>query len=81
MTDVSVGELFVRLLVSLGVVVAVMAAAAWLLKRVGNGSLAGGGRSRNGRPVRIEILARHSLGRRSSIALVRAGERGFDRAR
>jgi flagellar protein FliO/FliZ len=27
--------------------------------------------------VRIEVLARHSLGRRSSVALVRAGGRGM----
>ncbi len=77
MNEVSVGELFVRLLVSLGVVVAIMAAAAWVLKRMTNGSLASGGRGRTGRPVRIEVLARQSLGRRSSIAIVRAGDRGM----
>jgi len=75
--EVSVGELFVRLVVSLGVVVAIMAAAAWVLKRVAAGGLAAGGRGRPGRPVRIEVLARQSLGRRSSIALVRAGGRGL----
>ena len=77
MNEVSVGELFVRLVVSLGVVVAIMAAAAWLLKRVAAGGFAAGGRQRAGRPVRIEVLARQSLGRRSSIALVRAGGRGL----
>ena len=71
------GELFVRLVVSLGVVVATMAAAAWLLKRVAAGGFAAGGRGRAGRPVRIEVLARQSLGRRSSVALVRAGDRGL----
>lgn len=77
MTEVSVGELFVRLVVSLGVVVAIMAASAWALKRLTNGSMGAGGRGRPGRPVRIEVLARQSLGRRSSVALVRAGERGL----
>lgn len=77
MTEVSVGELFVRLVVSLGVVIAIMAASAWALKRLTNGNLAGGVRGRTGRPVRIEVLARQSLGRRSSVALVRAGERGL----
>lgn len=77
MTEVSIGELLVRLVVSLGVVVAIMAAAAWLLKRLTTGGLSAGGRGRPGRPVRIEVLARQSLGRRSSLALVRAGERGL----
>lgn len=77
MNEVSIGELFVRLAVSLGVVVAIMAAAAWLLKRVAAGGFAAGGRQRAGRPVRIEVLARQSLGRRSSVALVRAGKRGL----
>ncbi|HEX4901211.1 MAG TPA: flagellar biosynthetic protein FliO [Acidimicrobiales bacterium] len=77
MNEVSVGELFVRLVVSLGVVVAIMAAAAWVLKRVASGGFAAGGRGRPGRPVRIEVLARQTLGRRSSIALVRAGGRGL----
>ena len=76
MTEVSVGALFVRLIVSLGVVIAVMAASAWVLKRMSNGSLVAG-RGRPGRPVRIEVLARQSLGRRSSVALVRAGSRGL----
>lgn len=77
MSEVSVGELFVRLAVSLGVVIAIMAAAAWVLKRMTNGGFAGTGRGRAGRPVRIEVLGRQSLGRRSSVALVRAGDRGL----
>lgn len=77
MNEVSVGELFVRLVLSLGVVVAVMAAAAWALKRMSAGGLATGGRARTGRPVRIEVIARASLGRRSSVAIIRTGERGL----
>ncbi len=76
MSEVSVGELFVRLFVSLGVVIAIMAVAAWLLKRMTSGGSALG-RGKAGKPVRIEILGRQSLGRRSSIAIVRAGERGL----
>jgi len=75
--EVSVGELFVRLVVSLGVVVAIMAGAAWLLKRAASGGFGAAARGRSGRPVRIEVLARQSLGRRSSVALVRAGGRGL----
>lgn len=75
MTEVSVGELFVRLVVSLGVVVGVMAASAWALKRLNQGGL--GARARAGRPVRIEVLGRQTLGRRSSVVLIRAGDRGM----
>lgn len=76
MTEVSVGELFVRLIVSLGVVIAIMAVAAAVLKRVSSGNL-GVNRGRPGKPVKIEIVARQTLGRRSSLAIVRAGERGL----
>jgi flagellar protein FliO/FliZ len=61
-----------RLLVSLGIVLALMAGAAALLRRTG----AGGGVARK-RGLPIEVVSRHSLGRRSSVALVRAGGRGL----
>lgn len=76
MTEVSVGELFVRLIVSLGVVIGIMAVAATVLKRVSSGNL-GVSRGRPGKPVKIEVVARQTLGRRSSVAIVRAGERGL----
>lgn len=75
MSEVSVGELFIRLIVSLGVVVGVMAAAAWALKRLGRGT--GFGRNATPRRVRIEVVARQQLGRRSSVAVVRAGQRNL----
>src|SRR5687767_2059432 len=61
-----------RLVVSLGIVLALMAGAAALLRRTG----AGGGVSRR-RGLPIEVVARHAVGRRSSVALVRAGGRGL----
>lgn len=76
MSEVSVGELFVRLIVSLGVVVGIMAAAAWMLKRVGTGAGALG-RAGTAKRVRIEVLARQQLGRRSSVAVVRTGTRNL----
>jgi flagellar protein FliO/FliZ len=61
-----------RLVVSLGIVLGLMAAAAAVLRRTGAG---GTGGRRRGLPV--EIIARHAVGRRSSVALVRAGGRGL----
>ncbi len=70
-TGSTIGMLF-RLVVSLGIVLAVMAGAAALLRRTG----AGGGTGRR-RGLPIEVVARHSIGRRSSVALVRAGGKGL----
>lgn len=61
-----------RLVISLGVVLALMAATAAVLRRSGVGN--GVGR-RRGLPV--EVVARQALGRRSSIALVRTGGKGL----
>jgi len=68
MEDVSVVALLARLVVSLGVVLALMYVAARLLARQ-----SGGGRlTRTTRPVPITVLARHSLGKNSSVAVVQA---------
>ncbi len=68
MADVSVLALLLRLVVSLAVVLGLMAVAAKLLART-----AGGARvARSARPVPIEVLARHSLGKNSSVAVVHA---------
>ena len=67
--------LVVRVIVSLGVVLALMAGAAAILRRngvPGRGS-AGGRRT----PARVEVIARHGLGRASSVAVVRVGERAL----
>jgi flagellar protein FliO/FliZ len=61
-----------RLVVSLGIVLALMAGAAALLRRSG----AGGGISKR-RGLPIEVVSRHAIGRRSSVALVRAGGKGL----
>jgi flagellar protein FliO/FliZ len=69
MEDVSVVALLVRLVVSLGVVLVLMAIAARLLARQSPGRRI----ARNGRPVPIQILARQSLSKNSSVAVVQAG--------
>lgn len=64
--------MLLRLIFSLGVVLGLMAGAAAVLRRTG----AGTGLSRR-RGLPVEVVARHALGRRSSVALVRAGGRGL----
>src|SRR5689334_4089830 len=65
--------IFIRLLFSLGVVIGLMWAAAHFVKRRG---LTPMGR-RQGPGVQVELLARKSLSRNSSIAIVRVGERSM----
>ena len=67
MADVSVFALLVRLVVSLGVVLGLMWVAARLLARQSGGRIA-----RASRPVAIQVLARSSLGKNSSVAVVAA---------
>ena len=67
MEDVSVLALLARLVVSLAVVLGLMAVAARLLARRGGGRL-----SRAAKPLSIEVLARHSLTKNSSVAVVHA---------
>ena len=76
MGGASVFELVIRVIVSLGVVLALMAGAAVMMRRKGLGGLAaiGGGRRR---AASIEVLARSTLGRSTSLALVRAGGRAL----
>ena len=70
MEDLSVVTLLGRLLVSLAVVFALMAVAARVARRRGLGG------SRGTSPAtRIEVLARHGLGRSSSVQLVRVAGR------
>jgi flagellar protein FliO/FliZ len=65
--------MLLRLAISLGIVLGLMAAAAAVMRRTGAGAAVGGRR----RGLPIEVVARHSVGRRSSVALVRAGGRGL----
>ena len=73
MEDVSVFALLVRLVVSLGVVLILMAIAARLLARQSGGRRL----ARNARPVAIQVLARQSLSKNSSVAVVQAGGRAL----
>ena len=64
--------LLLRLVVSLGLVLALMMAAAAVLRRR---ALPGVGMRR--RPVPIEVMGRQGLGRSASVAIVRAGGRAL----
>jgi flagellar protein FliO/FliZ len=76
--DVSLFTLLIRVVVSLGVVLAVMAAAAAVLRRSGVvGAAPAGRRGARRRNLALEVIARHGLSRSSSIAVVRLGERAL----
>jgi flagellar protein FliO/FliZ len=76
--DTSLVALLVRVVVSLGVVLAVMAGAAAVLRRSGvTGTAAVGRRGLRRRSVPMEVIARHGLTRSTSIAVVRLGERAL----
>lgn len=64
--------LLLRLVVSLAIVFGLMAACAALLRRSGMG-----GPSARRRGLPVEVLARHTLGRRASVAVIRAGGKGL----
>ncbi len=66
--------LFLRLIVSLGVVLGLMWAAANVLRKRG---LAPAGPRRPGRGAQVDLLARKPLGRNASIAVVRVGTRSI----
>ena len=67
MTDTSFVALAIRLVLSLGLVLAIMLAAAAVVKRRGLGRLGRGGV--------MEVVSRQSLNRGSSLAVVRVGDR------
>jgi flagellar protein FliO/FliZ len=69
-TDVSTAELFVRLVVSLGVVLGLMAVAAAVLRK-GRGFKSAILR----RPATVDVVSRQRLSRRASIALIRVSGR------
>jgi flagellar protein FliO/FliZ len=76
--DTSLVALLVRVVVSLGVVLAIMAGAAAVLRRSGVVGTSGmGKRGLRRRHVPVEVIARHGLSRGSSIAVVRLGERAL----
>jgi flagellar protein FliO/FliZ len=76
--DTSLIALLVRVVVSLGVVLAVMAGAAAVLRRSGVAGTTGmGRRGLRRRHMPVEVIARHGLSRNSSVAVVRLGERAL----
>ena len=76
--DVSLLTLLVRVVVSLGVVLAVMAASAAVLRRSGVvGATPGGRRGMRRRTLPVEVIARHGLSRASSLTVVKLGERAL----
>ena len=76
--DTSLVALLVRVVVSLGVVLAVMAGAAAVLRRSGVvGTAMSGKRGLRRRTVPLEVVARHGLSRSSSVAVVRLGGRAL----
>ena len=81
MEDVSVVSLVVRVVVSLGVVLAVMAGAAAVLRRGGFGGAGGGGGGGLGRSRAakhsVEVIGRVGLGRNTSVTVVRVGGRAL----
>jgi flagellar protein FliO/FliZ len=74
MQDVSGFELVVRLVVSLGLVIGCMMLLGRFMRAKG-GAMMGGGRKSQDTP--LDVLVRKPLGRSSSIAIVRAGDRVF----
>ena len=72
--DVSAAALLLRLVVSLGIVLALMMGAAAVLRKRALPGIGGGGRRR---PVPIEVVGRQGLGRSASVAIVRAGGRAL----
>jgi flagellar protein FliO/FliZ len=76
--DVSLVVLLVRVVVSLGVVLAVMAGAAAVLRRSGvAGTAVAGKRGGRRRSVPVEVLARHGLSRGAFVTVVRLGGRAL----
>jgi len=74
MSTASTLALFARLLASLGVVIGLMWFAARVVRRRGIG---GFGSQSRGPGIQIEVVARRTLGRNSSIAVVRAGNQAL----
>jgi flagellar protein FliO/FliZ len=77
MASASTLMLFVRLLLSLGVVIGLMWIAANVLRKRGFTGTSPGRGSRGPRGPELELVARKPLGRNASIAVVRVGERSL----
>jgi flagellar biogenesis protein FliO len=75
--DTSLVALLVRVVVSLGVVLAVMAGAAAVLRRSGVAGSAVSGRRGLRRTPPVQVIARHGLSRGASVTVVRLGGRAL----
>jgi flagellar biosynthetic protein FliO len=75
MSTASTLGMFARLLFSLAIVIGLMWVAANQLRKRGYGGVGGGRRS--GAAVQVELLARRSMGRNSSIVVVRVGDQSM----
>ena len=75
--DTSLVALVIRVVVSLGVVLAVMAGAAAVLRRSGVAGTAVSGRRGTRRKAPVEVIARHGLSRGASVTVVRLGGRAL----
>jgi flagellar protein FliO/FliZ len=71
MEDVSIISLFIRLVFSLGVVIGLMVIAGRMLRR--RGVVPGRATAR----ASLEVVARQSIGRTASVAVVRVADRAF----
>ncbi len=75
--DTSLVALLVRVVVSLGVVLAVMAGAAAVLRRSGVTGTAVSGRRGLRRTPPVQVIARHGLSRGASVTVIRLGGRAL----
>jgi|HubBroStandDraft_6_1064221.scaffolds.fasta_scaffold2389579_1 flagellar protein FliO/FliZ len=72
MAGVSVGALIGRMVVSLGLVIALM----WLVAKFARKRMGAASR-RSADPLRLQVLARQSVGKNASVTLVRSGDRAL----
>jgi len=73
MAGVSVGALVGRMVVSLGLVIALM----WLVAKFARKRMGAAGRRGGGDPLRLQVLARQNIGKNASVTLVRSGDRAL----
>ena len=73
MSSVSVTALLVRLVLSLGVVIVLMAA----LAKVARGRMGRATGRRRDPSLQLQVLSRQTIGKNASVLLVRAGDRGL----
>jgi flagellar biosynthetic protein FliO len=73
MSSVSVAGLLLRLVLSLGIVIGVMA----MLAKLARGRLGRVGARTPKSPYQLQVLSRQQIGKNASVLLVRAGDRGL----